>query len=82
MPESLKQQGLLQLHSKHIGIEKTLLLAHDSIYWLDTHGDKDDSTKSVWHVLNLATAAKEQNNTTWDILQIMVDSMHSHLHTQ
>ena len=33
IPDSLKQQVLTQLHTSHMGIEKTKLLAHDSVFW-------------------------------------------------
>ena len=33
IPYSLRQQVLTQLHTSHMGIEKTNLLAHDSVFW-------------------------------------------------
>ena len=33
IPDSLKQQVITQLHINHMGIEKTKLLAHESIFW-------------------------------------------------
>ena len=33
IPYSLKQQTLTQLHTSHMGIEKTKLLAHNSVFW-------------------------------------------------
>ena len=33
IPDSLKQQVLMQLHTNHMGIEKTKLLAHESVFW-------------------------------------------------
>ena len=33
IPNSLKQQVLDQLHTNHMGIEKTKLLAHESVCW-------------------------------------------------
>ena len=33
IPDSLKQQVLSQLHINHMGIEKTKLLAHESVFW-------------------------------------------------
>ena len=32
IPDSLKQQVLTQLHTSHMGIEKTKLLAHESVF--------------------------------------------------
>ena len=39
IPEALKQQTLDQLHVNHMGIEKTKLLAHKSIYWVNVNND-------------------------------------------
>ena len=33
IPNSLRQQVLSQLHTNYMGIEKTKLLAHESVYW-------------------------------------------------
>ena len=33
MPNGLRQQVLNQLHTNHMGVEKTKLLAHESVYW-------------------------------------------------
>ena len=39
IPNSLKQQVLNQLHINHMGIEKTKLLAHESVYWSSINAD-------------------------------------------
>ena len=39
IPNSLKQQVLDQLHTNHMGIEKTKLLAHESVYWSSIKAD-------------------------------------------
>ena len=39
MPTSLKQQVLGQLHTNHMGIEKTKLLAGESVYWFNINVD-------------------------------------------
>ena len=39
IPGSLKQQVLTQLHTSHMGIEKTKLFAHDSVFWSNTNAD-------------------------------------------
>ena len=33
IPNSLRQQVIAQLHTSHMAIEKTKLLAHDSVFW-------------------------------------------------
>ena len=35
IPPQLQMQILKQLHSNHIGIEKTRLLEHESMYWVN-----------------------------------------------
>ena len=37
--DSLKQQVLVQLHTNHMGIEKTELLAHESVFWHNINAD-------------------------------------------
>ena len=39
IPTSLKQQVLNQLHTNHMGIEKTKLLTCKSVYWSDINAD-------------------------------------------
>ena len=39
IPTSFKQQVLDQLHVNHMGIEKTKLLAHESVYWSNINAD-------------------------------------------
>ena len=39
LPDSLKQQVLTQLHTSHMGIEKTKLLACDSVFWSNINTD-------------------------------------------
>ena len=41
IPVVLKQQVLDQLHTNHIGIEKTKLLTWESVYWVDINTDID-----------------------------------------
>ena len=44
IPERLKSQTLDQLHINHMGIEKTKLQVHESIYWVNI---KDDITNFI-----------------------------------
>ena len=39
IPNSLRQQVLTQLHTSHMAIEKTKLLAHDSVFWSNINTD-------------------------------------------
>ena len=39
IPAELKQQVLDQLHLNHMGIEKTKLLMHESVYWVNINTD-------------------------------------------
>ena len=51
---SLKQQVLDQLHTNHMGIEKTKLLTHESVYWVDINADIEK------HIKNCATCLEFQ----------------------
>ena len=44
--EVLKQQTLDELHVNHMGIEKTKLLAHKSIYWVNVNNDIESYIKN------------------------------------
>ena len=39
IPDSLKEQVLTQLHASHMGIEKTKLLACESVFWSNINDD-------------------------------------------
>ena len=41
----MKMQILSQLHSNYMGIEKTWLLAHESIYWVKMNADIQNTEK-------------------------------------
>ena len=45
MLNSLREQVLNQLHTKHMGIEKTKLLAHECVYWPSINADIDKHIK-------------------------------------
>ena len=45
IPNSLRQQVLNQLHTNHMGIEKTKLLAHESVYWSSINADIENYIK-------------------------------------
>ena len=45
IPNSLKQQVLNQLHMNHMDIEKTKLLAHESVYWSSINADIENYIK-------------------------------------
>ena len=51
--EILKTQVLDQLHINHMWIEKTKLLAHESIYLVNINGDIKNFIKNVLHVMCL-----------------------------
>ena len=48
----LKTQALDQLHINHMGIEKTKLLACESIYWVNINDNIENFIKIVLHVLH------------------------------
>ena len=46
IPTSLEQQVLDQFHANHMGIEKTKLLTHESVYWSNINADIKQYIKS------------------------------------
>ena len=46
IPESLQNMPLEQLHASHMGIEKTKLLACESIYWTNINDDIEKHIKN------------------------------------
>ena len=54
IPNSLRQQILEQLHTNHVGIEKTKLLAHESVYWSSINADIEN------YIINCATCLEFQ----------------------
>ena len=46
IPQSLRQQILEQLHTNHMGIEKTKLLACESVYWSSINADMENFIKN------------------------------------
>ena len=45
IPNSLKEQVLSQLHTNHMGIEKTKLLAQECVYWPSINADIEKCIK-------------------------------------
>ena len=45
IPAELKQQVLDQLHPNHMGIEKTKLITHESVYWVNINTDIEKHIK-------------------------------------
>ena len=45
IPAVLKHQVFDQLHTNHMDIEKTKLLAHESVYWVNINTDIDKHIK-------------------------------------
>ena len=45
VPEELQKQALEQLHSNHMGIDKTRLQAFKSIYWMTINADIENIIK-------------------------------------
>ena len=51
IPEALQRQAFEQLHINHMGINKTKLLAYESIYWTGMNNDIENHIKIALHVL-------------------------------
>ena len=52
--DKLKMQALDELHVNHMGIEKTKLLASESIYWVNINDDIENYVKIVLHALHFS----------------------------
>lgn len=46
IPQTLQEDILKQLHTAHLGQEKTKLLAKDTVYWVNINRDIEQFTKS------------------------------------
>ena len=46
IPTNLRHEILEQLHTNHMGIKKTKLLAHESVYWPNINADIDNFIKN------------------------------------
>ena len=51
VPVSLRDKKLKQLHLNHMGIEKTRLLACESIHWVNMKSDIKETVKIAAHAL-------------------------------
>ena len=45
IPSQLQMQILRQLQRNHMGIEKTRLLVHESVYWVNMNADIENAVK-------------------------------------
>ena len=67
IPDSLKQQVLTQLHTSHMGIEKTKLLAHDSVFWSNINTDMEAYIKQCPTCLEFQQTQPKEKITHHDI---------------
>ena len=59
--DSPQHIALMQLHITYMGIEKTILLAHKSVYWININNDIENAIKSCLTCFEFQ--AKRQANT-------------------
>ena len=59
IPKELWKQALEQLHSNHMGIEKTRILACESIYWMNMNACIENIKKCSTY-LDVSTQSKER----------------------
>ena len=67
IPCSLRQQVLAQLHTSHMGIEKTKLLAHDSVFWSNINADIKSYIKQCATCLEFQQTQPKEKITHHDI---------------
>ena len=56
IPETMQQDIINQLHTAHLGKEKTKLLAHDTDFWLTMN-------KDIEHLIDQCKACQEYQNS-------------------
>ena len=61
IPNSLRQQVLGQLHTNHMGIEETKLLARESVSWSSINADIEDYIKTLLHVSNFSRHSQRRS---------------------
>ena len=67
IPHSLRQQVLAQLHTNHMGIEKTKLLARDSLFWSNINADIEGYIKHCATCLEFQQMQPKEKITHHDI---------------
>ena len=67
IPDRLKQQVLTQLHINHMGIEKTKLLAHESVFWHNINADIESYIKLCATCLEFQQMQPKEKITHHDI---------------
>ena len=67
IPNSLRQQVLTQLHTRHMGIEKTKLLARDSVFWSNINADIEGYVKNCATCLKFQQTQPKEKITHHDI---------------
>ena len=84
IPDILKTQALDQLHVIHMGIEKTKLLACESIYWVNINGDIENYIKIFATCLTVQqTQAKDKMihhdipERPWEVIGTYMFTLHN-----
>ena len=73
IPASLWGKVLNLQNMSHIGIEKTRLPAHKSIYYININADMEDTVKNALHILiprQQSQRAKQYHNNTREAMRI------------
>ena len=64
IPTNLRHQIIEQLHTNHMGIEKTKLLACESVYWPSINADIDNFIKKCPTCLHFQQCNQRRRSTT------------------
>ena len=67
IPEILNTQTLDQLHMNHMGIEKTKLLALESIYWININDDIENFIRNCTTCLSFQQTQPKDKTIHHDI---------------
>ena len=74
IPFQLHKHKVQQLHRIYMEIEKTGLLAHKSVYWLNMNTGTDNTLKQCVTFLDYKNTQPQENHTTQASNQAMVKS--------
>ena len=64
MSEALQQQVLKQLNINQMGIKKTKLLVHKSVYWTGMNADIENHIKIVLHALTFSEPNQNKSDSS------------------
>ena len=71
IPFHLQKHILQQLHSNHLGIEKTRLLVHGLVYWVNVNADIEKTMKQCATCLDYQKTKPHEKMIMYELLCIL-----------